>query len=210
MDRLLGVELALSPFDDDDDGLFSLVNDRFLDALTLSFSRPSRSRPGVSLDLLPVSLSELPASLLTLSSKALLSCGCGGGFLLGFLRICGLRGVAGVDPLDDGALCGSFPFPLSCEWRLLQPWREQQLFALWREPSSLKRRIEPPLVKRRPPTVRRPICSSMFLYNHLELEIEEEIRYSMEQVKRKQVRIDGVDIFRTQKATRFTTGVYLI
>jgi hypothetical protein len=50
----------------------------------------------------------------------------------------------------------------------------------------------------------------MFLYNHLELEIEEEIRYSMEQVKRKQVRIDGVDIFRTQKATRFTTGVYLI
>jgi hypothetical protein len=209
MDRLLGVELALSPFDDNDDGLFSLVNDRFRDALTLSFSRPSRSRPGLSLDLRPVSLPELPASLLTMS-KALLSCGCGGGFLLGFLRICGLRGVADVDLLEGGALCGSFPFPLSCECRLLQPWREQQLFALWREPSSLKRRIEPPLVKRRPPTVRRPICSSMFLYNHLELEIEEEIRYSMEQVKHKQLRIDEVDIFWTQKATSFATAVYLI
>lgn len=158
IDRLLLGELALGPFGDG--GVLSLFSDRFLDALTLSLSRASRSRPGVCLDLLLVSLQEPPTSLLLMLSGGLLSCGCGG-FLLGFLRICGLPGVAGADSLGTAPLCTSLPLDLSIECRPLQPWREQQLLALEREASSLKRRIDPPLVKRRPPTVRLPMCSSM-------------------------------------------------
>ncbi|BAF15694.1 Os04g0603100 [Oryza sativa Japonica Group] len=52
--RLLLEEVALNPFGDD--GLFSLFNDRFLDALTLSLRRAIKSRPGVSLGLLSFSL----------------------------------------------------------------------------------------------------------------------------------------------------------
>jgi hypothetical protein len=108
-DRLLLGELALNPLGDC--GLFSLFNDRFLDVLTLSLSRASKSRPGVSLDLLPVSLQEPPASLLMLP-EALLSCG---GFLLGFLKICDLPGVAGVDSLGAATLRTSLPLALSVE-----------------------------------------------------------------------------------------------
>lgn len=147
-------ELALNPPDDDDELLISLASDRFLDAFTLSFRRASRSRPAPGAAVSPVLLS------VSLQGSAGLLLPCGGFFLRG----CDLRvvGAASLAAVAAASLWLGVGRPLSVECRVpLQPLRGQQAPALRRELSSLKRRMEPPLVKRRPPTVRRPMCSSM-------------------------------------------------
>lgn len=70
IDRLLLKELELDVFDADRQGLLPPLNGRFLDALTLSFNRASRSRPAFSLllGLLTASPKVLAAFLLVLPS----------------------------------------------------------------------------------------------------------------------------------------------
>ena len=70
IDRLLLKEPELDVFDGDRQGLLPPLNERFLDALTLSFNRASRSRPAFSLllGLLPASLKVLAAFLLVFPS----------------------------------------------------------------------------------------------------------------------------------------------
>jgi hypothetical protein len=144
-------ELALNPPDDDEELLISLASDRFLDALTLSLRRARRSRSATGA--VASLVAPLSFSLLELAAL-LLPCG-------GFLRGCDLRGVGVADVAAAASLWLCVCRPLSADCRApLQP-RLCERPGLGRELSSLKSRIEPPLVKRRPPTVRLPMCSSM-------------------------------------------------
>jgi hypothetical protein len=154
IDWLLLEEPVMAAFTDNGQGLLPPLDERFIDALTLSFKRASRSRPAFSLllGLLSVAPQVLAAFLLAVPPQAFAPWG---GILLDFLKTGDLWGGAA-----SSAVLRIF-LSLLGNSLLLHPRRVQQEVALWRGLSSLNTRIEPALVTRRPPAVRLPMASSI-------------------------------------------------